>query len=85
MLRITRGAAADGALSLRLEGRLAARDLPALASALAAHAPCAIALDLSELRALDNPARAWLEALIASGAQVSAATPFLARLLAARG
>ncbi|MBM4383076.1 MAG: hypothetical protein FJ091_06860 [Deltaproteobacteria bacterium] len=85
MLRITRCAGADGALSLRLEGRLAASDLPALASAVATHAPRAVALDLSELRALDNPARAWLEALIASGARVTAATPFIARLLGARG
>lgn len=85
MLRITRCVGAEGEVSLRLEGRLAASDLPAVASAVAEHPPSAVALDLTGLRALDNPARGWLEALIASGARVSAATPFLARLLAVRG
>jgi hypothetical protein len=85
MLRITRCVGAEGALSLRLEGRLAASGLEILAGALAAHPPSAVALDLSELHALDKPALAWLEALVASGTRVSCATPFLARVLAVRG
>jgi hypothetical protein len=82
MLRVTHNEVSGGVVLLRLEGRLGGSDLPLVARALAAREPREIALDLSELRGLDEAARAWLSQLIASGAQVAAATPFLARLLA---
>jgi hypothetical protein len=85
MLRITRCIGAEGELSLRLEGRLAASSLEILAGILAAYPSSAVALDLSELHALDKPVLAWLEARVASGTRVSGATPFLARVLAVRG
>ena len=84
MLRITRSEGAEGTTRLHLEGRLGAAEIALVESALRARDPREVALDLSELRAVDAPARAWLERLIARGAQISASTPFLQRLLETR-
>jgi hypothetical protein len=80
MLRITRTESAEG-MRLHLEGRLAEADLAVMKASLSAHAPKEITLDLSELRWLDGPARAWLSGLIAAGAQLAGCSPFIERLL----
>jgi len=81
MLRITHTESAEGITRLHLEGRLAEGDLALVKTSLSEYAPSEIALDLSELRWLDGPARAWLIDLIAAGAKVSACSPFIERLL----
>lgn len=84
MLRITKTSSPEGRALFRLEGRLTVPEIPILKESLAGRAPSETALDLSQLRWIDDPATACLEKLIAAGAFVVACSPFVARVLAER-
>lgn len=81
-LRITIGPTEEGRTALRLEGRFTGSDLPVLDACVAGRAPETFALDLSDLRWLDPIAAERLDALVASGARLTAISAFVECLLA---
>lgn len=84
MFRITR-TEADGARVLRLEGWLTSAEIPLLEESLAGANGAALTLDLEGVRGLDSSAAARLHALRVAGAELTACSPFVERLLDAKG